>query len=399
MPFPRIEKKRGTPPYTINHGRRPPDEWMAMTGRTNEDKKAKTAKRQTPMDKKMAKDIRFARNVGDSVKDPPRRSTAEEVHANNNAAFESAFNLFYIKDRLDEFEVDRPRGRGRPLKFSDAVIMLAINIMSLINQDFRTAAGIAAGLLANFGIPSPSYSRLFERCSMLIGDMTLAAPVTDSRILCRFHMEDPTDRVRRLAVDSTGLTLSNITVWRKTKWGVGPKYRGWLKVHALTDVDTNEIVAFVLTKDDVGDEGMLEYLLELAELGGVKFEEVYADAAYSSVDNFKLVCEKYKCRFITSFKSNTSGKNLGSKDRGDAARLWIRLPYDKWVEVTGYGRRWKIEGAFSDLKRMFSEFIRATSDDGMVREVTFMIRMFNYHKRIRANILGITGNGVVVGCS
>ena len=69
------------------------------------------------------------------------------------------------------------------------------------------------------------------------------------------------------------------------------------------------------------------------------------------------------------------------------------------MKVTDYGRRWKVEGAFSDLKRMFSEFIRATSEDGMVREVTFTVRMFNYHKRVRADMLGVTGNGVVVGGS
>ena len=151
--------------------------------------------------------------------------------------------------------------------------------------------------------------------------MALAAPVTDSRILCRFYLEDSIKRVRRLAIDSTGLTLSNIIIWRKTKWGVGPKYRGWLKVHALVDMDTNEIIAFVLTKDDVRDEGMLEYLLELADMGGVKYEEVYADAAYSSVENFKIICVDHGCKFITSFKSNTHDKNLGSKDRGEAARL------------------------------------------------------------------------------
>ena len=140
-----------------------------------------------------------------------------------------------------------------------------------------------------------------------------------------------------------------------------------------------------------------ERVSRLADMDGVRYEGVYADTAYSSVDNFKLVCEVHKCRFITIFKSNTRGKNPGSKDRGEAARLWIRLPYDEWVKVTGYGHRWKVEGAFSDLKRMFSEFIRATSDDRVVREVTFMVRMFNYHKRVRADILGVTGNRVVVG--
>lgn len=33
----------------------------------------------------------------------------------------------------------------------------------------------------------------------------------------------------------------------------------------------------------------------------------------------------------------------------------------------------------------------------MTREVTFRVHMFNYHKRIRADILGVTGNGVVIG--
>lgn len=117
---------------------------------------------------------------------------------------------------------------------------------------------------------------------------------------------------------------------------------------------------------------------------------MYADAAYSSVENFRIVCEGRGCRFITSFKSNTRRKNLGSEARGEAARLWAGLPYDEWVEVTGYDRRWRVEGTFSDLKRMSSEFVRATRDNGMVR-------MFNHHKRIRADMLGTTGNGVVVG--
>lgn len=327
-----------------------PGTWMAMTGKANEDKKTDTKRRQTPMDKRMAKDIRLACKTDDGSENRPRKATSEEVRANNNAAFESAYRLFCIKDRLEEFRSECQnvsRGRGRPSRFSDAVIMLAIDIMGLLTLDFRTAAGVTAGLLANFGIDSPSYSRLFERCSAMIEDMVLAAPVTDSRILCRFHMTDTTGRMRRLAVDSTGLTLSGTTVWRKTKWGVGPKYRGWLKVHALVDVDTNEIVAFVLMKDDVGDEGMLEHLLDLADMGGVRYEDVYADAAYSSVENFRIVCGIHGCRFITSFKSNTRGKNLRSEDRGEAARLWVSLPYDEWVKVTGYGRRWKVEGAFS----------------------------------------------------
>lgn len=241
-----------------------------MSGKASKDKKTQKAKRQTPMDRRMEKDIHLARNVGERVKAPPRKATSAEVHADNNAAYEAAYKLFNIKDRLDEFrgkDGTKPRGRGRPMLYSDAIILLAVEVMGFLSLDFRTSSGIVAGLLANFDIRAPSYSRFFERCEKLIGEMVLAAPVTDGRILCRYYLEDPTGRIRRLAIDSTGLTLTNITLWCKTKWGVGPKYRGWLKVHALVDIDTNEIVAFILTEDYVGDEGMLEYLLELADMG------------------------------------------------------------------------------------------------------------------------------------
>ena len=56
-----------------------------------------------------------------------------------------------------------------------------------------------------------------------------------------------------------------------------------------------------------------------------------------------------------------------------------------------------MECTFSDFKRVISECIDATSQDGMVRETFFKTLAFNIHKGIRASILQITGNGVVVG--
>ena len=56
---------------------------MAMSGKASKDKKTQKAKRQTPMDRRMEKDIRLARNVGERVKAPPRKATSAEVHADN----------------------------------------------------------------------------------------------------------------------------------------------------------------------------------------------------------------------------------------------------------------------------------------------------------------------------
>lgn len=60
-------------------------------------------------------------------------------------------------------------------------------------------------------------------------------------------------RVRRVGIDSSGLNLSATSLWRKKKWDTGPKNRGWLKIHALCDVDTGEVIAYALTDDTVGD--------------------------------------------------------------------------------------------------------------------------------------------------
>ena len=59
-----------------------------------------------------------------------------------------------------------------------------------------------------------------------------------------------------------------------TKWEVGPKYRGWLKLHCLVEIDTNEIIAGVLTEEQFGDS----VVTELAFGAGHGIGEIYADA-------------------------------------------------------------------------------------------------------------------------
>jgi len=43
--------------------------------------------------------------------------------------------------------------------------------------------------------------------------------------------------------------------------------------------------------------------------------------------------------------------------------------YQVWSWITTYGMRWKAEGVFSSIKRIFGEGVRATSRAGMFREV------------------------------
>ena len=48
-----------------------------------------------------------------------------------------------------------------------------------------------------------------------------------------------------------------------------------------------------------------------------------------------------------------------------------------WSLVALYGMRWKVEGFLSTFKRIFGEGVRATSREGMFREIRMKVNCYN----------------------
>ena len=114
------------------------------------------------------------------------------------------------------------------------------------------------GLLPLLGVAAPSPSRLQERGTKItdrLEGLMSGRKVSGygKGILSAVVCPNQGGRVRRVGIDSSGLNLSATSLWRKKKWETGPKNRGWLKIHALCDVDTGEVIAYALTDDTVGD--------------------------------------------------------------------------------------------------------------------------------------------------
>lgn len=65
----------------------------------------------------------------------------------------------------------------------------------------------------------------------------------------------------------------------------------------------------------------------------------------------------------------------GIKTRANAAPHSTGSPYR--AECVRDRIRWKIEGNFSSLKRIFGEGVRATSREGMVREIRTKVNAYN----------------------
>ena len=59
---------------------------------------------------------------------------------------------------------------------------------------------------------------------------------------------------------------------------------------------------------------------------------------------------------------------------------------DVWKESVGYGRRWKVESTFSDIKRMFGDTIRARGPGAVANVLYWTIRAFNLYKECRIEI-------------
>jgi len=79
-------------------------------------------------------------------------------------------------------------------------------------------------------LKSADYTTLFRR----IQRMDIAVPVNTAML----------SRDLVVAVDSTGLKGTNRGEWMREKWKVR---RGWIKVHAMIDVETNQILSLEVT--------------------------------------------------------------------------------------------------------------------------------------------------------
>jgi hypothetical protein len=57
---------------------------------------------------------------------------------------------------------------------------------------------------------------------------------------------------------------------------------------------------------------------------------------------------------------------------------WVReLGCDAWARLTGYGRRWAVETAYSSFKRLFGEHSLARSFENVARELVDKVALYN----------------------
>jgi hypothetical protein len=288
---------------------------------------------------------------------------------------------------------------GRPFRFSDSVIEWGMMYRAAEKKNYRRAAGALNCRLRKSGYPEISLTQFYDRAQSF-AERKMDLDMTDTRVLAYGTGEIEADDMKvEAAVDSTGMSLNKYGGWMRHFWNT-ETVSGWIKVHVVVNVHTGEILAYVVTDENCVDVTCMERLIDAAKGAGHDITGIFADAAYDKIELWK----KYGSEGIeyrVNIKSPLIKKYAGGRVRANGCplraahiRMIIEIGRDAWKKEIGYGMRWKVECAFSDMKRMFGDVMRSRVRHRMAAEIYWIIRCHNMYKSIRRAFATGRGYGI-----
>ena len=180
-----------------------------------------------------------------------------------------------------------------------------------------------------------------------------------------------------IAVDSTGIKVTNRGEWIKEKWL--KERRGFINIHIAVDTKSKQIVSMKVTQEDTGDAKVMKPLVEEASKKA-NIRKPLGDGGYDSKDNFQTLSDT-KIEPVIKVRSNSV--ITGECIPRDNSVLEQLSNYKKWKKKHGYGMRWMAESAFSSFKRTFGESIKSVRWENMVNELLLKASIYNTFMRIK----------------
>jgi hypothetical protein len=180
-----------------------------------------------------------------------------------------------------------------------------------------------------------------------------------------------------LLVDSTGLKLCGAGEWLVEKHGTKTR-RSWRKLHIGMDADTGEIVATMLTTNDVDDASQVGPLLDQLEAPLASFT---GDGAYDQDSLYRAVTERDPEALVivpprvTAALSETAATKPTQRDQhlqdiANKGRIG-------WQKASGYTKRSRVETAIGRYKQVIGDGLRFHKDERRNTEVSVAVHVLN----------------------
>jgi len=283
-----------------------------------------------------------------------------------NAALKQrgSLTLWFDEDLARRWSHESLSGkRGASRYYTDVAISTVSTLGSIYGLAGRQTSGLLESLVELMGLdlPIPDHSTVSRRLSKL----EVSLPVTAQT------------SARHVVVDSTGVKVFGEGEWKTRQHGIS-KRRTWRKLHLAVDDRSGELLASVVSTNDLKDNQVLEELLE--QIDG-PISQVSADGAYDSRDSYESIVRRGAKAAIPPRKDakiwrhgNTQGRSHPRDENLRQIRLRGRA---KWKRECGYHRRSLSETAMYRMKTIFGGRVRARQFDRQAAQLLLQCAALN----------------------
>jgi hypothetical protein len=258
---------------------------------------------------------------------------------------------------------------GRKFVYPDSFIKLLGYMRVYFHLPYRQTEGVVREHASNTLPSIPNYySNISRRINRL--DIKISLDGADKSNL---HDDNFV-----IAIDSTGIKVTNRGEWIRHKWKVK---RGYLKIHIAVDIKRKRILSLDVTSEQVHDSKVLPVLIEDITIKQNKIvNTVIADGVYDNNNNFQYLSFK-GIKPAIKVRKNSRCKKTNHYLRNKTVKMQ-KEDIDKWKDNVCYGQRWIVETIFSCIKRMFGEYVTAIRFENMVKEIMLKVSLYNWFQSI-----------------
>jgi transposase len=276
---------------------------------------------------------------------------------------------FDVIDNWDsELEKMNQGKKGRKFIYPDSFIKLLGYMRAYFHLPYRQTEGVVRAHAANT-LPSsvPDYSRICRRINRL--DIKISNEDKSS-------LQHADNFV--IAIDSTGVKVTNRGEWIRHKWNVK---RGYLKIHVALDIKRKRILSLHVTSEQVHDGKVLPELVDDITIKQNKVvENAIMDGSYDNNKNFQFLSFK-GIQPAIKVRKNSRCRKTNHYLRNKTVKMQ-KNNLQEWKDSVSYGQRWIVETVFSCIKRMFGEYVTAIRFENMIREMVLKASLYNWFQSI-----------------
>jgi hypothetical protein len=257
---------------------------------------------------------------------------------------------------------------GRKFVYPDSFIKLLGYMRAYFHLPYRqTTEGVVREHASNTLPSIPDYSNINRRINRLdikIDDDANKSSLHDDHFV--------------IAIDSTGIKVSNRGEWIRHKWNVK---RGYLKIHLAVDIKKKRILSLHVTSEQVHDGKILPELIDDITIKQNKIvNTVIADGSYDSNKNFQILSFK-GIKPAIKIRKNSRCRKVNHYLRNKMVKMQ-KNNLQNWKVSVNYGKRWIAETVFSCIKRIFGEYVTAIRFENMIKELILRASLYNWFQSI-----------------